>query len=435
MNLNLSLVNNSIEKTIVFLLSLTISILFRIDTMAQNWPLVLVPKSDAIMKISVPKGPTQAVSGSFIQNNSDSLAILSQLDEKISLLGYNDSSQSLFNYQIDIRDESVPNRKRTPTFLVAGNFAGKRRGDSGVQDLVVGISAGESSGFIFLKNDGKGSFSKRFEALWFADEIDGYPKEAATADLNQDGLLDLVILTASPYGGRLSIFLNLGDTRFDQALTFSKFRLFNINPSSVALGDMTGDTWPDLVLGFGSQRLVSVMRNKGNVGQGWDGFDEPGPQSFGNFTPEGIVDKIKLIDLNGDEHLDVMALLTGVKIVQYAYNSGNQSFLTSTGEEFVILDDPSTDFVVGDFNLDTHFDLAATSIHPTDSPNTTAWMMNLSFLSGDSQYYTIMETGLTSPSSISVLTTSSGKNIFAITDYFNNEVVFVRAEAKSFVKQ
>lgn len=130
------------------------------------------------------------------------------------------------------------------------------------------------------------------------------------ADLNRDGLMDIVI-NYEDGGGEISTMINNKDnpntfTKFTTVLKYSGQQLY-----AVAAGDMDGDLMPEIVaadtLGY-----VTVLKNDGQ----------------GNFSSDKkvtlkVTDNVKLNsvalgDIDGDGHLDIV---TGSNNVYIVFNS------------------------------------------------------------------------------------------------------------------
>ena len=87
-------------------------------------------------------------------------------------------------------------------------------------------------------------------------EIGADPRGIASADLNGDGKVDLVIAN---YESTVSVLLGNGDGTFASRADYAT----GPTPSSIAIGDVNGDAKPDLVLSNNGAATVSVLRNLG----------------------------------------------------------------------------------------------------------------------------------------------------------------------------
>lgn len=179
--------------------------------------------------------------------------------------------------------------QQVPTFLLAADV-----NKDGRPDIVVGfvVEPGPSPQpqFEVLFGDGSGGFSGTLFPPPLS-VIDPTPTGwIASGDLNKDGYLDFVTTIA---GGAAFTYLNQAGTAFLQGDAFGP----NDGPMVVELGDMDEDGCLDAVeLGtFGYLTLA-----KGNC---------TGTFAQATFTAEvGDIDPgLKLADVNGDGHLDVVA--------------------------------------------------------------------------------------------------------------------------------
>src|SRR6266545_4578526 len=134
-----------------------------------------------------------------------------------------------------------------------------------------------------------------FSAPSMLFDTGGTPASVAIADLNGDGRPDLAVassgyLRLTP--GTVTVLYGNGDGTFGARADFGT----GIHPVSVAVADLNGDRFPDLVTANGASNAISVLLGNG------DG-------TFGardDFGPGIGARSVAIADLNGDGHLDVV---------------------------------------------------------------------------------------------------------------------------------
>ena len=97
-------------------------------------------------------------------------------------------------------------------------------------------------------------------------------------DFNGDGLLDLLVLATVGKGPSM-LFQNLGDFKFKR----SKALPADLVGLGVAIGDITGNGWPDVFVG-GPNRLF-VNRGRGRFAALGAGVGRPGHRRAGRGAP------------------------------------------------------------------------------------------------------------------------------------------------------
>jgi hypothetical protein len=176
------------------------------------------------------------------------------------------------------------------------------------------------------------------------------------ADINNDGWLDLVVLSANDYSSgvtQLLTLLNNGDGTFRNGTAITT----QLPPQSFALGDLNNDGKVDLVaLACDYSTTTAKCQFEVLLGSGTGTFSPHQTLAVANAGVSGPV----LADMNGDGKLDLVNTRSPKVFVWPGTGSG--SFSTPTSFQ-----PPGTDGVVGpvvgDFNNDARLDLAVLQNH------------------------------------------------------------------------
>jgi hypothetical protein len=180
----------------------------------------------------------------------------------------------------------------------------------GVPDLVVANNT--SKNMSVLLNQGNGTFAP---AIYYSIASGGSPNSVAVADLDGDGLRDIVV--ASQGSNDVSVFMNQGNGTFAAGVSYSA----GTDALSLTAADLNGDGKPDLAAaGYGG--VVIVLLNQG----------------AGSFSPpvEYIVEQnaypslpvVAAADLNGDGKVDLAVAGHRMSVL---LNQGDGTFTLAAG--------------------------------------------------------------------------------------------------------
>ena len=182
------------------------------------------------------------------------------------------------------------------------------------------------------------------------------------ADLDGDANLDLVVIHEQsdvyPEGG-LSVLLGEGDGTFGTYI----HRVLLPSPGMLAVGDLTGDGDPDLVIAedlFQDQLTVLVGNGDG---------------TFGDLLPYNDVDDpsgVAIGELDGDGVLDVAVAERAQSRVVVLSGEGDGSFSEATD---VPTGTQVQSLALGDLNGDTHLDVTTTGLDSA-GPNASVLLGN-----------------------------------------------------------
>jgi hypothetical protein len=231
------------------------------------------------------------------------------------------------------------NANISPYYVAVGDFNG-----DGIPDLAVTNFAGGGSGVSVLLGKGDGSFGP---PVSFPVSILGQPTGLATADLNHDGKLDLVVA----FTGRnapLAVLLGNGDGSFQSSVPYGIG-----DANSVAVADLNGDGNPDIAVADPSNASVAVY-----LGNGSGGFPVTSSYSLGTGS---YPNDVAIGDVNGDKVPDLVAIDENKKQLAVLLGNGNGTFQSSAVYSPVGGRSPTV-VVLGDFNKDGKLDAATADI-------------------------------------------------------------------------
>ena len=221
--------------------------------------------------------------------------------------------------------------------LLAADF-----NNDGILDLAVMSQADENgNGVVALYlGNGDGTFQAPIN-----DVIGGTPIEITLGDFNRDGILDFA--SADYFGNSASISLGNGDGTFQPPVAYK----VGSGPYSISSGDFNNDGFEDLAIVNDNDDTVSVLLGKGN----------------GKFQLQTVyntgfqVEYVVAADLNGDGNQDLMVANFGEQTVGVLLGNGDGTFQDQVAYAVGGYD---SGIAVGDLNGDGIPDLAVAYYQP-----------------------------------------------------------------------
>jgi len=130
--------------------------------------------------------------------------------------------------------------------------------------------------------------------------VGGYPSAMASADVNADGKPDLIVTNEGD--NTVSVLLDqtsLGDT----APSYGAQQTFAVGayPEAVVTADINGDGLPDLVVPSTTDQTVSVLLNTTTPGDSTASFASQQTFAVGNYA-----ESVRAMDVNGDGKPDIV---------------------------------------------------------------------------------------------------------------------------------
>jgi uncharacterized protein (TIGR03437 family) len=222
-----------------------------------------------------------------------------------------------------------------PTSITAADL-----NKDGILDLIA------TGGNIVLLGKGGGKF-QNFQLL---PDTGGSPVSVAITDYNRDGKLDLIVANGNH---TVSLLLGVGDGTFQSAINFSRFEL-SPYPRHVLVADFNQDSKPDFAVL--SISLITIFYGDGNNGVASEQMFVSGlqPRSIvaADFNKDGRPDLAAGTTVEGRPTLSVY--------LRSASNDGFNAPINSTLSATHSIDDRGVSTLqTGDFNQDGNLDLMA----------------------------------------------------------------------------
>jgi hypothetical protein len=168
----------------------------------------------------------------------------------------------------------------------------------GMPDLIV-ANSGDNTVSVLLNTTAPGATTASF-ATQQTFAVGNFPQSVTAADLNGDGLLDLIV--ANSVDNTVSVLIN-GTSPGEAFATFATQQTFATgnDPVSVTAADVNGDGLPDLIVSNEGDNTVSVLLNTQAVGTLTASFATQ--QTFA--AGHGPI-SVRAADVNGDGRPDLI---------------------------------------------------------------------------------------------------------------------------------
>lgn len=295
-----------------------------------------------LSSISPPPGNAPITTADFNGDGIPDVAILGTISSGQALSIFLGRPDGSFGPKVDYPIEGIQ-----PIGFTVGDF----NGDGKVDVIVVCSTACSTNLSIYLGN-GDGTLQP---PVSLNQNLGNNYSAAASGDFNDDGKLDLLLLTPDfGSGATIAILLGNGDGAFQAPVTYA----VPIAPYLV-LGDFNEDGKPDIAICGGlNGGVVSILINNG------DGtFKSPL-----NYSVSGNVLALAAADLNGDGKLDLVVPSGGTSsTISVLLGNGDGTFGSPIVYASNLLSIFSASITVADFNGDGKFDLALTDLEGTSN--------------------------------------------------------------------
>ncbi len=181
--------------------------------------------------------------------------------------------------------------------------------------------------------------------------VGGSPGSIAIADVNHDGMLDIIV--ANTTDGTLSVLLGDGKGRFTPAAG-SPFACGK-SPNDIATGDFNGDGNLDLLIANTETPYLTLL-----LGDGKGGF-APAPHSPFDTHSHPHVHGVAVADFNGDGKLDAVTDSWGYNQILMFLGDGKGNLILP-GQPFPTGKRPYQRLRSADFNKDGKPDVVTTDL-------------------------------------------------------------------------
>ncbi|MBE7169199.1 MAG: VCBS repeat-containing protein [Williamsia sp.] len=234
--------------------------------------------------------------------------------------------QGSFNYgQIDA-NTFASTRKDFSTGGYASSFAvGDLDGDGRPELVLTNPYAGTVTVLRNLSSHASNGPTVQFAAP-VSFPVGNFPRSVAVADVNRDGKPDIIV--ANEKGNTVSVlrnnsvYGNINPASFSPATSYPT----GSNPNSIAIGDVDGDSMPDIVVANYGSNSVSVLRNNLFIAVPTTVLFEPRVDFPAGTQPYAVT----LGDADGDGKIDLITANSGSNSMSVLRNKHTTGTITAS---------------------------------------------------------------------------------------------------------
>jgi hypothetical protein len=338
----------------------TISVQLGLGNGTFDWPIFSAGTSGQ---------PSSIVVGDFNGDGNLDMALANPGDTTISvLLGNGDGTfQSPQTYPVG----------SGPLSIAVADFDGDGNLDLAVLDTNdnnVTILFGQGDGTFLTEEDcsilpfaqghafAQGRSSPQVQCPPLTFTVGNGASQIATADVNLDGIADLVVTNGAD--NTVSVLLGIGNGTFQNQAVYAA----TSSPGGIAIADFNGDGFPDLVVVYPQGNTASVL-----LGNGDGTFQPPVDYTVGNSSAQVVAS-----DFNGDGKMDLAVSNSSDNTISLLLGNGDGTFQTQV--VYPVGSRP-TGIAAGDLNGDGLPDLAVAN---TGNVLDGAWFASI-FLSAQTE--------------------------------------------------
>jgi hypothetical protein len=250
--------------------------------------------------------------------------------------GVNNIAIMLGYYSVNFLNQTTyPNGIYSPTSVAVGHF-----NNDSLLDMVVANYGGDSVAILIADSDGGYSLGNVYSTGLFS-----FPKAVAVADFDNDGRLDIIVTVFSD--DIIRIYFGYGDGTFGHRLKYSTGT--DSGPQSIAIADLNNDGVLDIVIGNYRSGNIGIF-----IGIGNGSFTDQTTYTVvgGGASPSSVA----IGDFNNDHRLDIVfSAGFDTKLVIF-FGLGNGSFVNPIVYSLTYNCGPYS-VAVADFNNDTNLDI------------------------------------------------------------------------------